>query len=191
MLIRSILQRRPLPRHVDEGRPSSPRRAHEPLGRQVRRVAPGLCVPLMRSTRCPAADVLAPCRPQRAEPHHLDDRLARQWLPRRRLHQHCALPEEAARLLPGQPRQVRREEPGRKVVLHPLGLGHQVHLPPARIAHGSPLPDARHPQDDQLHVQLPRRQEAPAQQRLVRHLALVPRRNRFVFHALLPATARR
>jgi hypothetical protein len=39
-----VPQSRPLPCHVDEGRPPPPRRAYEPFGHQVRRVAPRMYV---------------------------------------------------------------------------------------------------------------------------------------------------
>ena len=45
-------------------------------------------------------------RPLRSDPNHLDDRLARLWIPRCRLHQHRPLPKEATRLLPRKSRQV-------------------------------------------------------------------------------------
>lgn len=76
--------------------------------------------------------------------------------------------------------QLRREDPCCQVLLHSLRLRHQVHFPSPGFPHGCPLPDSRHPQDDQLHVLLPRRQEASASRRLVRRLPLLPCRYRYV-----------
>lgn len=81
--------------------------------------------------------------------------------------------------------QIRREVPGRKILLHPFRFRYQIHFPSSRISYGCSISDSCYSQDDQLYLRLPWSNETTIDQRFRRCFTLISSRYRYVFSPFL------